>query len=794
MPKSFIPAAMLRNYIKTAWRNLLRSKFYSLLNIVGLTMGLTIGILILLWVQDELNFDGFHHQGANIYRLDHYGGTGTSRQIYSLDAAPIGPLAKQSLPGIRDQVRITGNYDYSLYKYGDKVFGNENAVFADPSFFSIFDFHLISGDASKPFKDDHSVVITRSTAEKYFGKEDPLGKVILADDKEHFTVSGVINDFPKNASMNYNMIMPMSFHIKAMLANHQDLSNDFGFLNYQTYLLLQPGVAPQKVADQVWQLHKKHDPGPTSDNYLLLPLAKMHLYNADLSDNGIATVRIFTLVALLILLIACINYINLSTARAMLRSKEISMRKIIGAAKVQLFAQFIIETALLLLLAAVLALGLIYLLMPVFNQVVGKEMALNLGDPHLWLVILAAVGGTLVASGVYPALLLSSFEPLKALSGKISGSIGKVTFRRILVITQFAFSIILIIGVMVISSQLRYIRSKNLGLDKTDVITVWMRDMAGHYDAAKEELLKQPGVLGVTRSNQNIIRYFGFIGDIDWDGKDPAQNLVIHPIVIDKDLISFFKMKLIQGASFTGTISDSTHYILNEEAIKEMGIKDPVGKRFRMGGTTGTIIGVVQNFHYASMKEKIAPAMFWYAPQLLNRMYIKTTRADAPKVIAALEKQFKQYNGDFPFGYTFLDDVFDNMYRSEQREGTLFTWFASIAIFISCLGLFGLAAYTAQARTREIGVRKVLGAGISRIIGLLATDFIKLVLISILIATPVAWWAMNRWLQDFAYRIHVSWWTFISAGMIAAFIAVATISFQSIKAALANPVDSLRSQ
>jgi putative ABC transport system permease protein len=421
-------------------------------------------------------------------------------------------------------------------------------------------------------------------------------------------------------------------------------------------------------------------------------------------------------------------------------------------------------------------------------------MVLNLADYHIWLVILSAISGTLLASSIYPALLLSSFQPLKVLKGKISSGIGDVLFRKILVVTQFTFSIMLIIGTLVITNQLNYIRTQGTGYDKTDVIALWMRDMSQHYDAVKAELLKQPGILAVTRSNQNIARFAGFTGDIDWDGKNPNQNLIVHPIVVDKDLISFFKMKLQQGVSFTGVVTDTAHFILNEEAIKEMGIKDPIGKRFKMEGINGTIIGVAKDFHYASMKEKIAPSVFWYVPQHFNRMYIKTTHRDAPKALAAAEKQFKLYNGEYPFGYAFLDDIFNYIYKNEQREGSLFTYFAGIAIFISCLGLLGLAAYTAQVRTREIGVRKVLGASTSGIVGLLAKDFVKLVFIAILIATPIAWLAMYNWLQGYAYRVSLGWEVFALAGLSAILIAFITISFQSVKAALMNPVKSLRSE
>jgi len=785
---------MIRNYIKTAWRNLLKNKFYSVINIAGLTLGLAIGILILLWVQDELSFDTFHRNAKNIYRLDIQGGTGTTKQIFDFGVAPIAQLAKQELPDVTGATRFTYDVNFSMYKYQDKVFGDERVIFSDPTLFSMFDFPLIEGNNSKPFPDDNTVVITKTTAHKFFGDADPIGKVIIADDKQNFTVSGVINDMPKNSDFQLDMILPMSYHFKAMLAQGQDMNNNFGTLNYPAFLQLKPGASIKDIEAKILKIHLKHSPGDTDASYLLQPLTKMHLYNADLSDKGIGTVRIFIAIAILILVIACINYVNLSTARSMLRSKEISMRKIVGAAKFHLFLQFIIETALLFVIAAVLAIVVAYILMPVFNNISGKQMVFDLADYHIWLVILCTIGGTLTASSIYPALLLSSFEPLKALKGKISTGIGDVMFRKILVVAQFSFSIILIIGTIVITSQLRYIHSKDLGYNKEHVFSFWMRDAAPHYEAVKAELLKQPGIGGVTRSNQNIVRFGGFTGSADWDGKDPKENLIMHEISVDKDFISFFKMKMLDGTSFTGAPIDTAHFILNETAIKETGIKDPVGKRFSMHGVKGTIMGVVKDFHYASMREKITPAVFYYHPQYFRTIYIKTTGKDAAQAVAAAGRQFKQYNGQYPFGYAFLDEIFNNLYKGEQREATLFDYFSGITIFISCLGLLGLAAYTAQVRTREIGVRKVLGATVSGITVMLSMDFLKLVFIAIVIATPVAWYAMNKWLQDFAYRINIQWWVFAVAGILAILIAFATISFQAVKAALMNPVKSLRSE
>jgi len=786
---------MIRNYIKTAWRNLIKNKFYSIINIVGLTAGLAIGILILFWVQDEFSFDGFHKDAKNIYRLELWGGTGASRQIWQATVYPIGVLAKQQLPEVEDEVRIGYNGDFSSYSYHDKIFANDRVAYADPSFFSVFSFPIISGNANKPFNDDNSVVITKSTAQKYFGNDNPIGKVIIADNKQNFTVSGVVADFPENSSMQYDMIMPMSFNIKHMLAQKIDLSNNFDEYDCYTYLKLKPGTSLKALSAKLFNIHIKHRPADTDAAYLLLPITKMHLYNADLTDRGITTVRVFLIVAILILIIACINYVNLSTARSMLRSKEISMRKIIGAAKSQLFIQFIVETALLFLLSAILALVSIHFLMPVFNQLSGKQLVFDITDYHIWMVIILTISGTLLASSIYPAMLLSSFEPLKALKGKVSSSIGDVMFRKILVVTQFVFSIMLIVGTIVITSQLNYIRSRQLGYDKSHTFSFPIHgDMNDHYDAIRAELLKQPGILDITRSNQNIVEMRGMSGQTDWDGKAPGQTFIVHLMTIDKDFMSFFKMKMALGKSFTGAVNDTSHLILNEAAVNQIGLKDPIGKRFQAWHIKGTIIGVVKDFHFASMKEKISPAVFYYYPSYLGNIYIRTTGNDAPKAIVAAQKLFKQYNGQYPFSYTFLDEKFNDLYKGEQQEGILFDYFAAIAIGISCLGLLGLAAYTAQVRTREIGIRKVLGAGVSNVTFMLSFDFVKLVLIAIVIATPIAWYAMSKWLQDFAYRINVEWWMFLIAGLMAIVIEFITISFQAIKAAVANPIKSLRSE
>lgn len=788
---------MFRNHLKTAWRNLLKNKFYSAINIAGLTAGLSVGVLILLWVQDELSFDRFHKQASQIYKLENQVGTGASVQIWTSTVAPIGMMGKQELPVVKDAVRVTnGKYYYSM-TYKEKRLDIDNPIMADPSFFSIFSFPIIKGNAANPFSDNNSIVLTETVAKKYFGDEDPIGKVIVADKTTNFTVTGITKDAPKNSSIQFDIVMPLQLYAQLEYKNRADkrtFDNDFHQFNFDTYLLLQSGTDLNKLATNLRNIHLRNKADDTDIKYQFLHVPNMHLYLSDGKEAGMETVRMFMWIALVILIIACINYVNLSTARSMLRAKEVSMRKIVGAAKWQLFLQFIVETALLFVLAAVLAIGVIQILLPYFNQVSGKELELKPEDYNIWLLLLATITGSLIISSIYPALLLSSFEPLKVLKGKMNARISDALFRKALVVTQFACSVALIIGTLIIGNQLEYIRSRNLGYDKDHVLSIWVRNGGANYNTVKSTLLSQPGVLDVARADGNIINLSNQTGNNWWDGKGANETMMMRPVGITPDFIRFFKMQLKEGRNFMGTPEDSAHFILNETAVRQAGIKDPIGKKFKLWETTGTITGVVKDFHFASMKSKIEPAIFYTHTGRNALIYIKTTATDAPKAIAAAQNVWKQYNAEIPFQYTFLDDTFDKLYTSETRTGTIFNIFAAIAIVICCLGLLGLAAYTAQVRTREIGIRKVLGASVTGIIRLLARDFITLVLISIVIAIPIAWYAMNKWLQDFAYKINIGWTVFVLAGIIAIFIAIITISFQSVKAALANPVKSLRSE
>jgi putative ABC transport system permease protein len=528
------------------------------------------------------------------------------------------------------------------------------------------------------------------------------------------------------------------------------------------------------------------------DAFQLQPLKDIHLRKADGSAPLLQTVRIFIWIAVFILLIASINYVNLSTARAMLRAREVGVRKIIGAAKRQLFAQFVVETVLFYVVSLVLAFGLIYLLIPYYNSLAGKQVHPDITDTGLWKVVAVTGVGVLLASAVYPALLLSSFEPLRAIKGVIKG-VGNVTFRKVLVTTQFVFSVGLIIATLVIGGQLSYIRQRDPGYNRSQVFTFFGRQMWEHSRAVLDQLREEPAIKEVAVSNDNLVDVHNSTGETDWDGKPINSVFVVNFLNVDERLLPMMKIPLAAGDNFSGRAADSTHFILNETAVRQMGIADPVGKRFKLHDVNGTIIGVIRDFNFQSLHTAIAPLVLRYRAAG-SVYYVKTNGHEASKAIAAAKRIWKQYNPGFAFDYGFLDQNYERMYRADIRTGSLFSLFAGVAVFLSCLGLFGLATYTAQVRTREIGIRKVLGASAASIVALLSRDFLRLVIVAIVIASPLAAWGMYRWLQDFVYRVSIGWWVFVVAGGAALGLALLTIGWQAVRAALANPVRSLRSE
>jgi putative ABC transport system permease protein len=785
---------MFKNYFVTALRNLWNNKFYSAINVTGLSVGLAVGIMILLWVQDELSFDSFHTSAKDIYKINSHLGTGVGEQVWEGAPSPVALFSKADIPEVENSVRVAPNYNTSLFSYGNNRFVISNTAYTDKSLFEMFNFKFLRGSRKQPFKDANSIILTESTAKKFFGDNDPIGKVIVADNSENFTVTGVLEDFPQNSTISYAMLLPIENYAKKFggNGNWKTIDEDLGNYYYYIYLQLKPGSDPTSVESKITKIYNNKNGGDT--RFALQKLTDLHLYGPDGNPAAMQTVRTFTIVAILILFIACINYVNLSTARSMLRSKEVSVRKIIGAQRSQLFLQFIFESAMIFALGSIVAVLLIKLLFPFYNEVSGKNLVFSLFNINMWTVILFSIAGSLFVASIYPALLLSSFKPIEALKGKLSFGAGNTQFRKILVVTQFVFSIALIISTIVISLQLKYVREKNLGYDKEHVFSFNIRqNMYDHFAAVKNELLKKPGVLGITTSEASIVGVNASTGDTDWEGKPENGSFLIHPMGIDENFIPLFKMQLAAGKNFTGEKSDSIHVILNETAVRDAGIKDPIGKRFTVWQTKGTIIGVVKDFNYASLKQRIEPTVFYYQPANW-RVFIKTNGRDASAAIAAVQDIWTKYTPDYPFSYSFVDEDYDALYKTEQRTGLLFNVFAFVAILISCLGLFGLAAYTAQVKTKEIGIRKVLGATVANIVQLLAKDFISLVFISLVIAVPIGWWAMHSWLQDFVFRINISWWIFFLAGAVAIVIALLTVSMHALRAALANPVKSLKEE
>lgn len=793
---------MFKNYFKSAWRNLTASKFYSLINISGLAVGLATGIMLLLWVQNEFSYDKFIHDYQHIYEFSATMPSGNKTTTWQGVPGPLAVYAK-SIPQVKSVVRIYNSYGQTFSNADhSKVLQGFNTACVDSNFFSMFNYKLLEGNRNNLFPNINSVVLTQSTARKFFGAEDAMGKIIVANDN-NFTVTGILQDFPDNSSLQYDAIFPMGYWAKQFTAqggngSWKTIDEDLGDYYYNTYIKLAPDANPDAVAKAFTGAYKKARNGDVGGaHFNLQNLADIHLIGANGNESALRMVQIFMLVAILLLVIAAINYVNLSTARSMIRAKEVSIRKIVGADKKQLFLQFIIETFVLFCIALTIAIVLIVLLMPLYNQLSGKDLQFSLANPQVWKVIVLSAAGTLIASGIYPAIVLSAFHPIDSLKGNISSGIGTALFRKILVVFQFAISVILIVSTLVIIKQMHYVKNKSLGYDKSYVFTVPLPDNAvKHIDAIKNELASQPGIVNVATSDIYDLANLGnATGDLAWEGKPANSQFIISQACIGKSFIPTMKMQFLEGGNFSGTPIDSFHYILNETAVKKMGLKSPfIGQQISFHERKGTIIGVLKDFNFKSLKDPITPLLFftdWYQG---NMLYVRTTAADAQQAIAAVKKQYQKYAGFIPFSYNFIDKQFAAQYKSSQREGTLFNLFAAIAIFISCLGLLGLATFTAQRRTKEIGVRKVLGASVGSIIRLVSTDFLKLVIIAIVIAIPVGWFVMNKWLENFAYKTTISWWIFLAAAVIAILIAVLTVSFQAIKAAVANPVESLRTE
>ncbi|MBS1597880.1 MAG: ABC transporter permease [Bacteroidetes bacterium] len=811
---------MLRNYLKVALRNLWKNKAFSAINIVGLSAGLAVCLLIVLYVKDELSYDKYNEQGKNIYRLDadiFFNGT---QFTSSVCPAPLAGTLMKDYPQIKQFVRLRNYGDISIKKDNQNI-QNHNAVFADSTFFQVFPIPMIAGNPLTALNEPNSIVIDETTAKKYFNSTDVVGKTLYVDNSVNCKITAVIKDIPSQSHFHFSFIRPMR-------DTYHDDQSDWLSNNYASYVLVKPGVTQadlQKKVDatinnylakQLEQLlHTNTNDLKKSGNHFLypvMPLTDIHLHSNksyEFEANGnITYVYIFSVIAIFILLIACVNFMNLSTARSANRAKEVGIRKVAGSLRSHLITQFLTESVLMSFFSLLVALGIAALLLPLFNQLAGKQMSvLTLFSSWLLPVLLALIVVVGCVAGSYPAFYLSSFQPVQVLKGGIAKGFKSSWLRSGLVVFQFFISVTLIIGTIVIYNQLNYIRSREIGYDRSQVLVInntYVLDK--QLKTFKDEMLKISGVQAAaiagslpteTGYNQN-----GWFKDA---GLDAKQVIIMTDFYADKNYIPTLGMSMSAGRNFSSEyLTDSSAIIINETAAKLLGFKDPLREflyrpaDYSNNGTAFKskafhIIGVVKDFNFSSMHDKVGPLVIELGENF-GRVAMRIDTKNIPALISQVENKWNSMAPGQSFSYTFLDADFNKIYNAEQRTGKLFITFAVFAIFIACLGLFGLVTYAAEQRIKEIGIRKVLGATVSEIVTMISKDFLRLVLIAFIVAFPVGWWMMNQWLQSFAYRINISWWVFALAGFLTIAIALITVCFQAIRAALANPVKSLRAE
>ena len=793
---------MIKNYFKIALRNLWRHRGFSFINIAGLSIGITAGFFIFMYVAFELSYDKFHSKADRIYRLVTDIKTPSETINTDVTSWAFAPNIKADLPEVESFVRTSGGS--FLVRRGNIKFQEERSMFADSTFFKVFDFKLLQGDPKTALTAPASIVFTESTAKKYFGKANPMGQtVLITGDAIPAKVTGIMKDFPENSQIKADMVISMT----SLTQNfNKGIDNQWGNFGATTYLLLKPGTTQKALEAKLPAFLQNRDGEGMKKSQMfytlfLEPLKTVYLYSkrGGQETGSISNVYIFGIVAIFILLIACINFINLTTARSVERAKEVGIRKVVGAERGQLASQFIGESVVLCIIAFILTLIFSALLLPMFNQLAGKTISAGIFSNWYYLTILfvTSVGIGLLA-GIYPALVLSSFKPVMVLKGRFSGSNKGNVLRKTLVVAQFSISIALIIGTIVVYTQMDFMRNRDLGFSKDQMLVLNTNDDPAK-DALKQAISLLPGVKS-TASASSIPGggNSGAYSEIE-NKKGDLQIANLDLYFVDYDYVNQFKIKMVAGRSFSRDFSTDTAQamLVNEAAVKLFGYSSPqqaIDRRFKQWGREGKIVGVMKDFHFRSLQEVIKPLTMRIELRNLDLITVKVSPKNLSSTLAQIESKWKELIPNRPYNYYFLDEFFDRQYRSEQRFGKLFFNFAVLAIFISCLGLLGLASYSTLQRTREIGIRKVLGASVPGIVNLLSVDFLKLVTASFFIAMPLAWYFMHKWLQDFAYRIDISWWIFVLAGILAIMIAIATISFQAIKAAMSNPVKSLRSE
>ena len=788
---------MLTNYLKIAWRNLIRNKSFSAINILGLGLGITCSLFIYLWVQDEQSYDNFLPNSDQLYKVIIHNKEKDGSIASSMDATRgrLSEALKQEIPEITEACTVVWDYK-QLVMVGTKI-GKENGRYASPGFFTMFDFPLWQGDPKTVLAAPNNIVISQKMAEAYFGSGNPIGKIIRIDDKRDYMVTGVSANVPHNSSIQFDFVLPVA---NCFIDNSWMVA---GFDHYgpPTYVRLRPDASLANVNAKIQDFLHHKDPTVKDKSMALQPYREMYLYSKftkGIADAGrIEYVRLFSIVAIFILLIACVNFMNLATARSVKRAKEVGVRKVVGAIKSLLFGQFMAEAILTTFLSVVVAMGLVVTLMPVFNSLTEKHLSIPIAESQFILTILGFTLLTGFIAGSYPALVLASMNPITVLKGSLKFKPSAALLRRGLVVFQFTLSIALIVCTAIVFRQMKYIQTLNLGLNRENIIYVPLEGtLTSQYDAFKQEMMQSGTVQNMTRASSMPTSVNMATDGISWPGKAADDKTGLWQLEASYDFIKTMKIQLAAGRDFSPTFgTDSSNILINETAAKVMNLKNPVGQPITYNGRKGAIIGVMKDFHIHSLHDPIAALMVNFQPvSSFGFAIVKTQPGQTKQALTALENTWKELNPKYPFDYHFADDEFNRQYHSETLVSELANIFAFLAIFISCLGLFGLAMFTAEQRTKEIGVRKVLGASVAGIVSLLSVDFLKPVFIAIVLATPLAWYAMSQWLAGFAFKQNIEWWIFALAGFMAVFIALLTVSFQSVKAALMNPVKSLRSE
>lgn len=789
---------MLRNYIKIAFRSLLKNQTYSIINIGGLAIGLASSILIFLWVADEYSYDTFHSNYQNIYKVwmhaDWSGHKGTQNSLpYKLKDELVQKSSK-----IKYSV-MTNWGEGNMLQVGDNRL-NKFGVSASEDFFKIFGFKFLAGDPNTALNEPTNIVITQSTAKTFFKDQDPLNRTIRIDNGDELKVTGLIEDVPKQSFFEFDYILPFSYYEKT---NEWVRNSKQGWDNnsFQMYVLLQEGATSTDVNKAIATTVKDNNPKSPTAKVFLHPMSMWRLHSnweEGVNTGGqIVYVRLFTAIAIFVLIIACINFMNLATARSESRAREVGIRKSIGSRRKELIFQFLGESIAITTIAFLLAIVLVELVLPSYNVLVNKTISIDYSNPSIWLASLSLIFVIGTLSGSYPSFYLSAFEPVKVLKGKVNVGKGASTPRKVLVTLQFGFSIFLIIGTIVIYQQIQHVKNRDMGYDRENLIQIWTNgELEKNFKTIREELLRTEVVKSVCKSNSPITSIFSN-NEVKWPGKASDARVAFTTIATEYDYTETMGIKIIAGRDFSRDFkSDSSAVIVNEAAVKMMGMDKPIGQKIEtLGGSQLEIIGVISDVVMDSPYKPVEPLTMVFIPDWSSTVTIRLNKTnDIPTSIAKVESVFKKINPNYPFQYRFADVDFQKKFSIINLISRLAGIFAGLAIFITCLGLFGLAAFTAEQRTKEVGIRKVMGASVSSLVLLISKDFSRLVIFGFLISAPIAWWFLNNFLAQYDYRISVAWWVLAGVGLFALLLALLIVSTQALKAAVANPTKSLRSE